>query len=149
MLGLPVEAKHPALAGFPTEAHCDWQWTPLISGVRSVNLTDAPRELRPIVATIDDWNRNWRLGVVFECNVGPGRLVVSTIPLQKPEATPGAKQLRRSLLDYMAGDRFRPTATLTPAQARQLWMAPAGTPPAPGQRVFDPDLNDGTGPAQF
>ncbi len=149
MLGLLVDPKHPALAGFPTEAHCDWQWTPLISGVRSINLTDAPRELRPIVATIDDWNRNWRLGVVFECNVGTGRLMVSTIPLAKPDATPGAKQLRRSLLDYMASDRFRPTATLTPAQVRQLWMAPPGTAPAPGQRVFDPDLNDGTGPAQF
>jgi hypothetical protein len=55
------------------------------------------------------------------------------------------QQLRRSLLDYMAGDSFKPAATLTPEQASGLWTAassaPSSTEPA---RVFDPDLNDGT-----
>jgi beta-galactosidase len=147
MLGLLCDAKHPALAEFPTEANCDWQWTPLVDDVRSVNLTDAPRELKPIVAAIDDWNRNWRLGVIFECKVGPGRLLVSVIDLQKPGATAGAQQLRRSLLDYMASAKFQPAVALLPAQVRQLWSASAASAPAVVPRVFDPDLNDGTGPA--
>ncbi|HEY0944304.1 MAG TPA: hypothetical protein VGD81_03525 [Opitutaceae bacterium] len=145
MLGLLCDPKHPALAGFPTEANCDWQWTPLIDGVRSVNLTGAPRNLQPIVATIDDWNRNWRLGVIFECNVGPGRLLVSTIDFERSDATAGAKQLRRSLLDYMGGGKFLPTASLSPEHVRQLW-APADDPADQRARVFDPDLNDGSGP---
>jgi hypothetical protein len=45
----------------------------------------------------------------------------------------------------MAGDSFKPAATLTPEQASGLWTAassaPSSTEPA---RVFDPDLNDGT-----
>ena len=142
MLGLLADPKHPALAKFPTEASCDWQWTPLVDNVRSVNLTDAPRELKPIVAAIDDWNRNWRLGVIFECRVGSGRLLVSVIDEKNP--APGAQQLRRSLLDYAAGEKFRPVAALTPEQARKILTAAAAPAAAPAPRAFDPDLNDGS-----
>ena len=147
-LGLLCETNHPALAEFPTDKNCDWQWTQLINDVRSVNLTAAPRELRPIVWAIDDWNRNWKLGVIFECNVGPGRLLVSAINLNGERGGAELQQLRRSLLDYMGGEKFHPVATLTPAQINSLWTrsgTPAATDPA---RVFDPDLNDGSIPAQ-
>lgn len=142
MLGLLCEPGHPALAGFPTEVNCDWQWTPLIDGVPAVNLNDAPRGLRPIVATIDDWNRNWRLGVIFECRVGAGRLVVSTIDLNQADASAGRLQLKRSLLSYMAGERFAPATTLTAEQADDLWKKTAAGD-VPRARVFDPDLDDG------
>lgn len=142
MLGLLADPRHAALAQFPTTEACDWQWTPLIDNVRSVNLTGAPRELKPIVAAIDDWNRNWRLGVIFECSVGPGRLLVSAIPLDGDSA--GTKQLRRSLLDYAASDQFKPTAALNGAQVRALWTAPAAPAAKPADRAFDPDLDDGT-----
>jgi beta-galactosidase len=148
MLGLLCNTNHPALAEFPTEANCDWQWTQLVNNVRSVNLESAPLSLRPIVWAIDDWNRNWRLGVIFECNVGAGKLLVSAINLDNERGGPELKQLRRSLLDYMAGEKFKPAATLTPEQSGNLWAAagsaPASTEPA---RKFDPDLNDGTIPA--
>ena len=107
----------------------------------------APRELKPIVWAIDDWNRNWKLGVIFESNVGAGKLLVSAINLDNQRGGSELQQLRRSLLDYMAGEKFKPMATLTSAQAGSLWTrngAPAGNEPA---RVFDPDLNDGTIPA--
>jgi hypothetical protein len=148
MLGLLCETNSPALAEFPTEANCDWQWTQIVNNVRSVNLTAAPRELKPIVWAIDDWNRNWKLGVIFECNVGPGRLLVSAINLDNERGGSELQQLRRSLLDYMAGDKFKPSAKLTPEQAGNLWAGgntvPSSTEPA---RKFDPDLNDGTIPA--
>jgi len=147
MLGLLCETNSPALAEFPTEPNCDWQWTQLVNNVRSVNLTTAPRELKPIVWAIDDWNRNWKLGVIFECNVGPGRLLVSAINLDSDRGGSELQQLRRSLLDYMAGEKFKPTATLTPEQAGSLWAggsnSSTSTEPA---RKFDPDLNDGTIP---
>jgi hypothetical protein len=147
MLGLLCETNSPALVEFPTEPNCDWQWTQLVNNVRSVNLTAAPRELKPIVWEIDDWNRNWKLGVIFECNVGPGRLLVSAINLDNEHGGSELQQLRRSLLDYMAGDKFKPAATLTPEQAGSLWAggsnSSTSTEPA---RKFDPDLNDGTIP---
>jgi hypothetical protein len=145
MLGLLCDFKHPALAEFPTAANCDWQWTPIVNNVRSVNLSGAPADLIPIVSAIDDWNRNWRLGVLFECKVGPGKLLVSAVNLEIPDASAGTQQLRRSLLDYMATEKFRPRATLTPEQAGNLWFR-GGPAPSEAKRVFDPDLNDGSGP---
>ncbi len=145
MLGLLCDTNSPALAEFPTDKNCDWQWTQLINGVRSVNLTAAPRELKPIVWAIDDWNRNWKLGVIFECNVGTGRLLVSVINLNDERGGSELKQLRRSLLDYMGGEKFQPAATLTPEQTRALWTRGAATANEPA-RAFDPDLNDGSSP---
>lgn len=144
MLGLWCDAHHPALAEFPTGEACDWQWTPLIDGVPSVNLTGAPASLQPIVAAIDDWNRNWRLGVIFEMQVGPGRLLVSALDVTAAAPSPGLAQLRRSLLDYMASARFAPTAMLTPEAAHALWPGVAA-PAARPARALDPDLDDGSG----
>ncbi len=147
MLGLLCETNHSALAEFPTEKNCDWQWTQLVNGVRPVNLTAVPRELRPIVWAIDDWNRNWKLGVIFECNVGVGKLLVSAINLNNERGGSELKQLRRSLLDYMGGEKFRPTAPLTPEQISGLWSADSSkSATAEPARRFDPDLNDGSIP---
>jgi beta-galactosidase len=124
MLGLWCDAKHPALAEFPTGAYCDWQWTELTTRrTRAVNLDRLPRELQPIVQAIDDWNRNWKLGLVFESRVGSGRLLVCSIDIASDLANrPVARQLRRSLLDYMAGARFQPQVAVSAAEFRGLWF---------------------------
>lgn len=143
-LGLFCETGSPALAEFPTDDNCDWQWTPIINNVRAVNLAAAPRELRPIVWSIDDWNRDWKLGVIFECRVGTGKLLVSAIDLNNDRSAE-VKQLRRSLLDYMGGEKFQPATTLTPEQAGAIFSVGKNSLAEPA-RVFDPDLNDGSIP---
>ena len=121
MLGLLAETRHPALAAFPTEAHFDWQWAEIVRGARAVNLDRLPRALEPIVWAIDDWNRNYKLGLLFECRVGRGRLLVSGADLSTGlDARPAARQLRRSLLAYMASPRFRPSVAVRPEELRGL-----------------------------
>jgi beta-galactosidase len=119
MLGTWVDTAHPALAGFPTAAHHDWQWTELVAGARAMNLGRLPRALQPIVQPIDDWNRNYKLGLLFEARVGNGRLLVSTADLaNRLDERVVARQLRRSVLDYMASDAFVPKVEVTPAAFR-------------------------------
>ena len=77
MLGLWCDTQHPALAGFPTEGFCDLQWGDIVRNVRAINIEKTPAALRPIVSAIDDWNRNYKLAVLFECRVGDGSLLVS------------------------------------------------------------------------
>ena len=123
MLGLWCDAKNPALAEFPTETNADWQWIELVRNARAMNLDRLPRTLQPIVQPIDDWNRNYKLGLVFECNVGTGRLIVCSADLEESlETRPVARQLRRSLLDYMSGNQFHPKAAVTPAQMSSLFF---------------------------
>ena len=118
MLGLWCDTNHPALAEFPTEPNCDWQWTELLRNTRAINLDGLPRALQPIVWAIDDWNRNYKLGLIFEESVGPCKLVVCPIDLSN--ANPVAQQLRRSLLDYMGGVKFQPQTEISPADFESL-----------------------------
>jgi hypothetical protein len=119
MLGIWVDQRHPALAGFPTQSHYDWQWNELVAGSRAMNLDRLPRGLQPIVQPIDDWNRNYKLGLLFEARVGGGRLMVSTADLENHlDERIVARQLRKSVLDYMAGTAFQPATELTPADFR-------------------------------
>jgi hypothetical protein len=120
MLGLWCDTKHPSLAGFPTEANCDWQWIDLVDGARALNLDALPPALQPIVQPIDDWNRNWKLGLLYECSVGGGKLLVCGIDLNAARA--GAPSLRRSILDYMAGSRFQPNVAVSAADLRKQWV---------------------------
>ena len=120
-LGLLCDPKHPALAQFPTEGFQDWQWDELVSEARGLAMDSLPRELRPIVQVIDDWNTNRRLGLVFECRVGTGKLLVCAADLQQNlEQRPAARQLRASLLAYMAGRRFDPKVTVAAADLVSL-----------------------------
>lgn len=121
MLGLWCDTNHPALAEFPTDANCDWQWTELLRNTRAINLDRLPPALQPIVQPVDDWNRNYKLGLVFECRVGPGKLMVCAADLEGSlDSRPVARQLRRSLLDYMAGEKFQPPAEVSAAALRGL-----------------------------
>jgi beta-galactosidase len=144
MMGLWCDVKHPALAEFPTEAFCDWQWTDLVRNMRAVNVEKAPPQLRPIVSAIDDWNRNYKLGVVFECKLGEGRLLVCAADIQGnlPNRT-AARQLRKSLLDYMASERFNPAVSLTAEQGDALWPGSRAGSPAITPAATPPEINEG------
>jgi hypothetical protein len=119
MLGLLINGG--GLDNFPTASHFDWQWASLITNVRAVNLDRLPEQLEPAVWAIDDWNRNYKLGVIFECAVGEGKLLVSAIDVTKPaDKNPVARQLRYSLLNYMASDCFQPRVPVSASEIRGL-----------------------------
>lgn len=149
MLGLWCETNQPALAEFPTEPNCDWQWTDLLRNTRAVNLDKLPPRLQPIVWAIDDWNRNYKLGVIFEAKIGAGKLMVCSIDLDETRG-PVARQLRRSLLDYMASDAFQPQTELSTRDFQSLHFdtrimrelgASAVADGAPADEIIDGDPN--------
>lgn len=118
MLGLWCDTHHPALNEFPTGENCDWQWADLVRRARAVNLDRLPPELQPVVAAIDDWNRNYNLALIFECRVDRGRLLVCSLDLQNDlQARPVARQLRHSLLDYLT---HPPVTPLVAVRAKDL-----------------------------
>jgi hypothetical protein len=123
MLGMSIDAKHPALAAFPTENYNGWQWTEIVRGVRAVNLDRLPKDLQPIVQPIDDWNRNYKLGLVFEARLGRGRLMVVSADLETDlDNRIGARQLRHSLMSYMASAKFDPKTSLSSEHIESLFF---------------------------
>jgi hypothetical protein len=126
MLGLWIKlnsgtTRDHMIDGFLTSEHFDWQWAEIVRGTRAINIDRLPAELEPVVWAIDDWNRNYKLGLLFEGGVGKGKLLVSAIDVTKENDTnPVLAQLRHSLLRYMKGDCFQPSVGITQGEMRSL-----------------------------
>lgn len=122
-LGILCNPNHPALADFPTQYYSNWQWWDAMSHSSAIKLDALAKGLPPIVRVIDDWVTARSLGLVFECNIGKGKLLVSAIDLlTDQDKRPEARQLRYSLEKYMSGTQFQPTHTLELAQIQQLYQ---------------------------
>ena len=119
-LGILCDPDAPALAGFPTEFHSNWQWWHLVKNSRPIILDDTPADYRPIVQVIDNFARNHKLGLIFETKVGKGKLLVCAIDLRGLQDKPEARQLLHSLLRYVDSPAFAPKAGLDGALLSKL-----------------------------
>ncbi len=122
-LGILCDPKHPALAEFPTDFHSNWQWWYLIHRAGALRLDLLPQELKPIVRVIDDWVTARPLGLVIEGKVGSGKVVICGFDLTRDADDPVSRQMRTSLLDYMASQNFMPKIDLTAGQIGSLIAA--------------------------
>jgi len=123
-LGILCNPEHPALRLFPTEYHTNWQWWELIHGASPFLLTEH-HDLKPIVQVIDDWVTARKLALVFEARVGSGALFACSCDLTNDlDNRPVAREMRRSLLAYMASDQFSPQFTMTTRQVADLFTEP-------------------------
>lgn len=115
------DPAHPALEGFPTEFHSDWQWQELLNPSKAFVLDDTPHAYRPLVQLVDDFHRNHKLGLLIETRVGSGRLLACGLNLDTAGARPVARRLLQGLYAYMASDAFAPTARLDEPQLER-WL---------------------------
>jgi hypothetical protein len=120
-LGLLCDPRHPALAEFPTDFSSDWQWWYLVHRAGALRLDDLPKQLVPIVRVIDDWVTARPLGLVIEAKIGQAKIIVCGFDLTGDlSGDPVGRQMRRSLLDYMAGNSFAPKTQINPEQLLHL-----------------------------
>ena len=112
-LGILCDPQHPAFKDFPTQYHSNWQWWDAMTHSSAIMLDSVAEGLQPVLRVIDNWVTARSLGLLFECTIGNGKLLVSGIDLltdldKRPEAT----QLLFSLKNYMASEKFRPSKKL-------------------------------------
>ena len=121
-LGILCDPQHPLFANFPTEYHSNWQWWDVIHSSQAMILDDLPPDLRPIIQPIDTWFYARRLGLLFEANVGKGKIVVTSIDFQNDLDTRlASRQLYTGLLDYMRSDNFAPEQNLELAEIMSFY----------------------------
>jgi hypothetical protein len=114
-LGILCNPEHAALDAFPTEYHSNWQWWDAMHHGQAINLNEFENKIEPIVRIIDDWFENRSLGLIFEAQVGEGKIIVSGADiLSDQENRLEAKQLLYSLLNYMSSSQFQPTEIIFP-----------------------------------
>ncbi|MHC4442427.1 MAG: sugar-binding domain-containing protein [Planctomycetota bacterium] len=111
-LGILCDPRHPALKHFPTEFHSNWQWWHLVKTARPIILDNTPPDYRPIVQVIDNFERNHKMGIIFEAKVGKGKLLICSSDLLGLKDRPEARQMLHSLLAYMASSSFKPATEI-------------------------------------
>lgn len=124
-LGLYINSRHPALNKFPSDIHTDWQWYPIVANSRPLIIDRLPKDFDPIVEVIDNVERNFRLSLILECNVGKGKLILLSFDIKKASEYPEGKWLLQSLKEYAASKDFKPKLTLTPEQLVNLLTKPS------------------------
>ena len=110
-LGILTDPSHPIFREFPTEEYTNWQWFPVLKASRPMIL-DALHGYKPIVQVIDNVERNHRLGLVFEFQVGKGKLLVCCSDLESTLEYPEGRQFYKAILDYMRSDDFKPSVSI-------------------------------------
>ena len=112
-LGILTDPLHPLFKSFPTEMHTNWQWFPVIKNSHPMILANTSKIYRPIVQVIDNIERNHKLGLVFEFQVGKGKLLICMADLNKASAYPEGRAFYSSLLEYMTSRDFAPKTHIT------------------------------------
>lgn len=120
-MGLLIENGHPALADFPSETHSTYPWWSLVMHSRSFILDDLPPELAPIVRTIDNFERNHKLGFLFECRVLKGKLLACALDADRVRETPEGRQFLFGLSRYMRSEAFKPQVEVEAEELRRLF----------------------------
>jgi len=107
-LGILTDPGHPLFNSFPTDFHTNWQWWSIINASRPLILDKTAHQYRPIVQIIDNLERNYKLGLVFEFALGKGKLLVCMARLNDILEKPEAYHLHKSIINYMKTDEFSP-----------------------------------------
>ncbi len=111
-MGLLIDNAHPALRDFPCEEYATYPWWHIVQNSCSIILDETPGDFRPIVQTIDNFERNHKLGMLFECKALNGKLLVCSVDFNKILDKPEARQLLYSLISYVRSEAFNPIKTL-------------------------------------
>jgi len=121
-MGAMIDAGAPVFAEFPTDPWINWQWWELLHDSFAVNLDLARAKVDMPVRFVDKFDRNALPAAIFEAKVGDGRLLVCTLDISHDlDHRIAARQLRRSILSYMAGDGFRPRCQLSWSDLHSLF----------------------------
>ncbi|MDO3413270.1 beta galactosidase jelly roll domain-containing protein [Saccharibacillus sp. CPCC 101409] len=107
--GLLIRSGHPALREFPSDTHSTYSWWNVVMNSRSVILDGTPSEWEPIVQTIDNFERNHKLGLLFECQTGGGKLIVCPVDAAAAGESPDGRQFLHSVLNYVRSEEFNPS----------------------------------------
>ena len=104
-------ADHPLMEAFPHDGYCGRQFESLMNESCSAILDAADSPHQPIVDIASSYKNAHREAMLFEYNIGKGKLLVCTFRFT--EEDPAAVWLRNQILTYAASDEFCPGQTLS------------------------------------
>lgn len=115
-MGQLIDTAHPIFKNFPTESHTNWQWWPM-ANTRAVIL---PCQMDAIITEMDSYAYLRPMAQLFECSVGSGKVLFSSMGLQNLQQYPEARTLLDSIYGYMDSEEFAPKREWSVEQLKEL-----------------------------
>lgn len=115
-MGQLIDEEHPIFADFPTEYYSNWQWWPM-ANTRAVIL---PKKMECIIIEMDSYAYLRPMAQLFECRIGAGKVLFSSMGLQDLQKYPEARALLHSVYRYMESDGFAPQQELTIEELKSI-----------------------------
>ena len=100
-MGLLIDNTHPALDEFPSERFSTPQWWEIVQNSRSEILDDCAEGKNVIVRTIDNFERNHNLALMYEYNYLDGKVIVCNCDFSKLSESAEGRQFIHSVLSYV------------------------------------------------
>ncbi|MDO5519646.1 MAG: glycoside hydrolase family 2 TIM barrel-domain containing protein [bacterium] len=119
-MGVLNENNHKALKEFACERYATPQWYHLVMNSRLAILDTTDHAYRPIVQMMDNFERNHKLGLLFEACVAGGRLMVCTSDLSKGKDCADVVQFTKSIVTYMLSDQFNPEYEMSKEELTEI-----------------------------
>ena len=120
--GAYIMNNHPIFKDFTTDSWQNINWWELVNKAQLMNLQEFPEEYQPIYQPIDTWHVSRKLGMIVEANVLKGKLLMTTFDINNNlNKRIVARQLRKSILEYMSSNEFKPEITLDIKVIRDLF----------------------------
>ncbi len=120
-LSILTNPSHSLFTDFPTDSCTNWQWWTITKNSRPLILDHTPVDYKPLVQVVDNIERNHKLGLLFEMQVGEGKLFVSMCDFAAVADKPEGRQFHRAILRYMNSSQFAPTSRFTPDELTNLF----------------------------
>lgn len=119
-LGMLMNPEHPLFHQFPTDDHTDWQWWCVAKSSRPLILNSLQKDYRPLIQTVDNIERNHKLGILMEFKVGKGKLLICTTDLESISSFVEGRAYKNAILNYASSEHFNPDTEITVEQLRTL-----------------------------
>lgn len=119
-LGMLMDKEHPLFDLFPTDGYSNWQWWSVALNSRPLILDGLDKSYFPVIQTVDNVERNHKLGVLMEFKVGKGRLLICTTDLRAISQYVEGRWYAKAISAYMASERFNPSTEITESELNEL-----------------------------
>ena len=103
-MGLLIQKDHPALSQFPCEKFSTPQWWEIVTNSCSEILDDNYKDKNIIIQTIDNFERNHRLGLLYEYPLSFGHVIICNCGIEKLKQSIEGRHFIFSLIQY--ADRY-------------------------------------------
>lgn len=120
-MGLLIQKDHPVFEYFATEEYSTYPWWSIVSESSSIILDHLKKDLSPLVQTIDNFERNHKLGLLMECRVLNGRVLMGALHHEHLMTTLEGRQLLYSFLQYVKSPAYQPVTRLEVEELRSLF----------------------------